>query len=591
MLLCVLCLLLACLSLTQGKQLYISCKPCVCRVTPNGKLIANCKGKHLSNIPKQIPNSVSYLCLSHNSIKHLPGGSFQRFSALERLDLSFNQLKRLDVHTFAGATNLLHLNLNGNHLQLNESAYPEGIFREQKLLTLNIANNNKIADSVYPDKALGDLTALQRLFIDGVRNASFGTGFLKLKNLTTLSLSGKRGHCSVQTLLNTSFLYTPSVRNLDISKCRINYIEASAFWPLRQIDTLDVSDNQYLGFDRMGEAIYGLQGNSSLRVLKINRIRHNPLPKPLPSSEPQPMVQYSHNSIHACEQCEAHCSNGLSYRNHHNSPYNDAKNDQTSILGLVFHIPLPPNATYVNVSNSKLNYDIVELNFLTNQFKTIDISHNVFPNWIGPINESQTFEYLDLSDNYCKYVSHRFFMYADGLKVLNISRNYLSVSLLADTNGQIFGNQTNLEVIRISHNLIRELPSLIFRRLTRLEVIDLSWNMMASWNIEIRHMPHLHTLDISGNRYEGIPTHLTNQIDYIMSNRNDTFHLSIKGNILKCDCSTLESLEWITRPFISIEDPGSTKCTLSDGETISFIDIENVKAKLQVRCKIVIPLL
>ncbi|XP_046584055.1 toll-like receptor 4 [Haliotis rubra] len=272
MLLCVLCLLLACLSLTLGKQLDISCKPCVCRVTPNGKLIANCKDKHLSNIPKQIPNSVSYLCLSHNSIKHLPGGSFQWFSALEHLDLSFNQLKRLHVHTFAGATNLLHLNLNGNHLQLNESAYPEGIFREQKkLLTLNIANNNKIADSVYPDKPLGDLTALQRLFIDGVRNASFGTGFSKLKNLTTLSLSGKRGHCSVQTLLNTSFLYTPSVRNLDISKCRINFIEASAFWPLRHIDTLDISDNQYLGFDRMGEAIYGLR-NSSLSVLKVNRI-------------------------------------------------------------------------------------------------------------------------------------------------------------------------------------------------------------------------------------------------------------------------------------------------------------------------------
>ncbi|XP_067659235.1 toll-like receptor 4 [Haliotis asinina] len=686
MLLRVLSLFFGCLTLTQGKHVDIPCKPCVCRRTSSDKLVANCKDKHLSDIPKHIPNSVAYLFMSYNSIYHLPGGSFKRFSALEHLDLSFNQLKRLHVDTFTGATNLLHLNLNGNYLQLYESAYPVGVFRQQKkLLTLNIAKNTDVAHSVYPDQTLGDLTALQTLFIDGVQNASFGIGFSKLKNLTTLSLSGERGHCSVQTLLNTSFLHTPFVRNLDISKCRITFIEANTFWPLRHIHTLDMSDNQYLGFDRMGEALYGLR-YSSLSVLKINRIvttfaigvhikknntrylsdlslkeihmdtnrvelidqeclghlktvelifmNHNrvtfgiyllslnkltnlrtiygynqyssnipfntveavtdtnlnPNP-PLSSFDPHPIVRYSLETIHACERYEAECSNSHSYRKNHNNHQYDVRLDQTSIMNLPFKIPLPPNATYANFSNSKLNYDILELNFQTNKFKTIDLSHNVFSNWTGPIHECQTVEYLDLSENYCKYVSHTFFMFASGLKVLNISKNYLSVSLLDDTDGQIFANQTNLEVIRIAHNLIRELPPAIFRGLTRLEVLDLSWNMMTSWNIEIRHMLHLHTLDISGNRYEGIPTPLTKQIDHIMRNRNDTFHLSIKGNILKCDCPRLESLEWITRPYITFEDPGNTKCTLSDGESISFTDIEDVIAKLQLRCKIVIPIL
>ncbi|XP_067658709.1 toll-like receptor 4 [Haliotis asinina] len=656
MLLCVLSLFLACLTLAQGKHVDIPCKPCVCSRTSNDKLVANCKDKHLFGIPKNIPNSVAYLFMSYNNINHLPGGSFKRFSALEHLDLSFNQLKQLHVDTFTGATNLMHLYLSGNYLQLNESAYPMGIFRQQKkLLTLNIAKNTDIADSVYPDQALGDLTALQTLFIDGVQNASFGIGFSKLKNLTTLSLSGERGHCSVQTLLNTSFLHTPSVRNLDISKCRIFFIETNTFWPLRHINLLDASDNQYLGFDRMGDAAYGLR-YSPLSILKINRIVPTfAIGVCLKKNNTRYFCDLSLKEFHIDEnrlelvdqECLGHLktvelislnhnrltfgpylfslnrltnlrtiyaynqySTNMPFKNAdavtdtilspnpplpsfdpHNSPNNDVNYDRTRIIHLPVKLPLPPNATYVNISNSKVNYDIIKLNFHRNQIKTLDLSHNVIANWTGPVHGSETVEYLDLSDNYCKYVSHTFFMFTSGLKVLNISRNYLSESLLADTNGQIFANQTNLEVIRIAHNLIRELPPSIFRRLTRLEVLDLSWNMMTSWNIEIRHMLHLHTLDISGNRYEGIPTPLTNQIDHIMSSRNETFHLSIKGNILKCDCPRLESLEWITGPHITIEDPGNTECTLSDGETISFIDIEDVIAKLQLQCKIVIPVL
>ncbi|XP_048250658.1 toll-like receptor 4 [Haliotis rufescens] len=681
MLLCVLCLFLGCLTLSEGGHLNISCKPCVCSVASNGKIIANCSDKDLSYIPETIPNSVSYLCLSHNRINPLSGRWFQRFTILEHLDLSFNQLKSLQVGTFIGATNLLQLSLHGNNLPLNETAYPDGIFRQQKRLhTLNIGQNSKVADSVYPDKALSDLTALRTLVIDGVRNATFGNGFSKLKNLTKLTVSGERGYCSIQKLLNTSFLHIPSVRYLDISKCGIYSIETSAFWPLRHIDTLDISNNQYLGFDSLGEAGYGLRF-SSLRVLKINRIvttfaigvhikhhnmryftdlnvkeiyidsnrvelidqecirllktvelvsmKHNrvtfgsyllslneltnlrkiyvenqyasniPLvdsgtvPTPseiprLPSSEAQPVVQYSRICTRACE---AECTNSSLCWNYHNSYYYNAEYEKNIIIDLSIKILLPPNVTYANVSNSKLNYHIGELNFNRNQLRTVDLSHNVFTRWIGPLHESHTVEYLDLSDNYCTYIASTFFMFASGLKILNISRNYLSVALQADRNGQILFNQSNLEVLRISNNLIRELPSSIFKRLTRLKVLDLSWNMMTSWTVEISHMMHLHTLDISENRYEDIPIQLTDQIDQIMIHRNDSLHLSIKGNILKCDCPTLDSLEWITRPYISIKEPGSTQCRLSNGEIITFLDIGDVVVKLRLRCKIVIPLI
>ncbi|XP_048250520.1 toll-like receptor 4 [Haliotis rufescens] len=677
MLLPVLCLFLGCLTPSQGGHLNITCKPCVCSVASNGKLIANCSDKHLSSIPETIPNSVSYLCLSHNRINPLPGRSFQRFIILEHLDLSFNQLSRLQVDTFIGATNLIQLSLHGNSLPLNETAYPEGIFKQQKRLrTLNIEQNSKVPDSVYPDKALGDLTALRTLVIDGVRNATFGNGFSKLKNLTKLTVSGERGNCSIQKLLNTSFLHIPSVRYLDISKCGIDSIEASAFWPLRHIDTLDISNNQYLGFDSLGEAVYGLRF-SSLRVLKINRIvatfaigvhikQHNfryftdlnvkeiyidsnrvelideeclsqmktvelvsikrnrvtfgsyllslnvltnlrqiyvenqyasnipfvdsgtpptPSKNPRLRSEAQPMVQYSRICTHACE---AECTNSSLYRNFYDSYYYNTGYEH--VIDFVT-IQLPPNLTYANISNSKLNYDIRELRFHRNQLRTVDLSHNVFTRWIGPIHESHTVEYLDLSDNYCTHIAPTFFMFASGLKILNISRNYLSMALQADRNGQILFNQTNLEVLSISNNLIRELPSSIFKRLTRLQVLDLSWNMMTSWTVEISHMTHLHTLDISENRYEDIPIQLTDQIDQIMIHRNDSLHLSIKGNILKCDCTTLDSLEWITRPYISIKEPGSTQCRFSNGEIITFLDIEDIIVKLQLQCKIVIPLI
>ncbi|XP_071105170.1 toll-like receptor 4 [Haliotis cracherodii] len=668
----------------------VTCIPCVCTVTAKDGIIANCSNKMLNRVPQTIPSTVSTLLMSNNSIK-LAARSFGRFSFMEYLDLSDNALTSLNVDSFLGAVNLIRLNLHGNRILLNSKSYPKGAFRQQKKLhTLDIAGNTNDFDEKYPDACLGDLVALRTLIIDGVKNAIFGEGFAKLKNLTTLILSGKGGYCSIDTLYNESFLNTPNVRHLDISYCNVSFIETNAFWPMRNIDMLDLSHNHGLGLETLGNSLFGLQF-SPLRVLNINSIvkpfaigvelkgdhlrymdnltltelhcdanrielldthcaeklrkvqiisaksnrftygqylltlavmtnlrkiylmnqyPSDPLPgdkavygerthltpmnsvkteltqQPATSQRPPQQRPVPHNDI-----------NIVSFQTENNSRVDEQlqKNRMTVEVTEIETLPvlkyIPPNVTFVNLSNSRFDYSINEIRFNPNQVKVLDLSRNRFTGLVGPIHGVDSLEFLDLTDNNCKLLSPTFLVYASSLKVLNISKNYLYQSLQSDMNGHLFFNLTNLEILSISNNLILDLPFPIFQRLNNLQILDLSWNMMEAWTVMIRHMSFLTSLDLSNNRFEYVPKYLTDQISHIMKLRNDTFHLNIQGNDLVCDCSTLEYLEALSKSRISIDRPDDTRCRLDNGERMKFNNIENIVWRLQKQCKTVVPLL
>ncbi|XP_048248288.1 toll-like receptor 4 [Haliotis rufescens] len=670
----------------------VTCMPCVCTVTAKDGIIADCSNKMLKSVPKNISSAVSTLLMSNNSIE-LAARSFDRFSFMEYLDLSDNALTSLNVDSFVGAANLKRLNLHGNRILLNSKSYPKGAFRQQKKLhTLDIAGNTEDLDAKYPDACLGDLVALRTLIIDGVKNAIFGKGFAKLKNLTTLILSGKRGHCSIYTLYNESFLNTPNVRHLDISYCGVSFIETNAFGPMRNIDMLDLSHNHGLGFETLGNSLFGLQF-SPLRVLKFNSIMKpfaigvelkgdhlryidnltltelhcdanrielldaecakklrkvqivsaksnrftygqyllnlavmtnlrkiylmnqypsDPLQgdkavhgerthltpmnsvkkkteltqQPATSQSPPQQRPVPHNDI-----------NIVSFQTENNSRIDEQlqKNIMTVEVTEIETIPvlnsIPPNVTFVNLSHSRFDYSINEIGFYPNQVKVLDLSRNSFTGLVGPIHGVDSLEFLDFTDNNCKLLSPTFLMYASSLKVLNISKNYLYQSLKSDIKGHIFFNLTNLEILRISNNLILDLPLPIFQRLNNLQILDLSWNMMEAWTVIISHMSFLTSLDLSNNRFEYVPKSLTDQINLIMNLRNDTFHLNIQGNDLICDCSTLEFLEALSESRISIDRPDDTRCRLNNGERMKFNNIKNIVWRLQKQCKTVVPLL
>ncbi|XP_046578780.1 toll-like receptor 4 [Haliotis rubra] len=639
--------------------IYSTCPPCVCSTTAYGKIIANCSNRMLTSVPPNITSNVSHLLMSNNSINET--GQFKRFTSMEYLDLSHNELTSLDVHSFEGAVNLTFLNLHGNGLLLNNISYPDRTFQNQtKLQYLNISGNARDLAAKYPDVCLGNLVALQTFIVDGIENVTFGEGFAKLKNLTILSLSGKGGNCSIDKLYNESFQNTPNLRHLDISYCDISFIEPNAFGPLRNIETLDLSFNTHLGFDKLGDSLYGLQ-HSPLRVLKFNgivrphaigiemtahhlryldnmnlmelhcdanrieRLGHNcsgklnkvqivsaqgnrftfgyyifTLAKMKNLRKLYLMNQYPSSKITLPpeEAVDGEGNHLMTRRSLERKPvfkqdpevfqrHNDINIDSSLTENSVL---IPPNLTFVNASMSTLDYTITEIYFIHNKVKVLDLSRNVFSELKGPIRGVDFLEFLDLTDGYCKLIFPTFFMYASNLKVLNMSKNYLSHSLQSDVHGHLFFNLTKLEILRLSNNILLDLPSPIFKSLYNLRILDLSWNTMKTWTVMISHMSFLTSLDLSNNKFEYVPKYLTDQIGQIMKPRNDTFHMNIQGNNLICDCSTLQFLEALSKARISIERPNVTRCRFTNGERTTFHNIDNIVWKLQQQCKIDAPL-
>ncbi|XP_046551176.1 LOW QUALITY PROTEIN: toll-like receptor 4 [Haliotis rubra] len=406
---------------TEARLQKIPCSPCYCTTTTDGDIHADCSNKHLHNIPSSLPTNVTQLIMTNNLMNKLPD-DLHRFSHIKHLDLSKNNISSL-YDSFKGVVTLLSLNLHGNQLTLEKATYPKGTFKDlEKLEILDISSNVLVTNSSYPDDSFGDLVSLQTLVVDGLENCTFGQGFVRLKDLTTLNISGQRGYCSINRLLNESFLHTPHLRNLDISKCKISDIDVGSFLPLRNIDTLDMSENDNLGFKTFGDSMFGLV-NSTLRVLRLNKI----------------------TSSYAI---------GVQIRRTHVRFF-----------------------TKIHVKEIYLDCNRIE--------KIEDTVLNVLPS----------------------------------VEVISLKNNHLQLGAYSFATDQL------------------------------------------------------------------------SQIDAIMKERKDKFHIRMRGTNLKCTCDTLGDLEWLLKQHVVIDDASDTKCSLSDGTKASLGNLNNLVLDLQERCKTVIPVI
>jgi len=123
----------------------------------------------------------------------------------------------------------------------------------------------------YPDRALSQLHNLRYLSLDGLANKTLGPGFRNLTHLTDLDITGGLGFCQLATLKRDTFANVPSVRHLNLSNCNIIDVTQDAFSALVALETLDLSFNEALGFDLLGEALLGLS-QTSLQTLIIDAI-------------------------------------------------------------------------------------------------------------------------------------------------------------------------------------------------------------------------------------------------------------------------------------------------------------------------------
>ncbi|XP_069119797.1 toll-like receptor 4 [Argopecten irradians] len=255
-------------------------KPCKCTYKRNIIDALDCSNLQWKALPSEFifPSSVTHLSLAQNLFEVLLNSTFSNLRNLQSLNISHNRLSRMDYSCFEGLESLTTLDISYNELEMTTNVYTPGIFRHLKnLKVLNIHGNvrQSTIGQNYPDVALSDLKMLEVLKIDGIRGVIFGDGFQELKHLKILDMTSRHadGFCELIDVYNTTFssLSNSTLSVLKLVQCSIYRIAPGAFSMLSFLTELDLSENNYIAFDGMRNASFGLN-STNIRVLRLNAI-------------------------------------------------------------------------------------------------------------------------------------------------------------------------------------------------------------------------------------------------------------------------------------------------------------------------------
>uniref|UniRef100_A0A673CIB1 Slit homolog 2 (Drosophila) n=1 Tax=Sphaeramia orbicularis TaxID=375764 RepID=A0A673CIB1_9TELE len=144
--------------------------------------IVDCRGKGLTEIPTNLPETITEIRLEQNAIKVIPAGAFSPYKKLRRIDLSNNQISELAADAFQGLRSLNSLVLYGNKITEISKGLFEGLF------SLQLLNANKIAClRVDAFQDLHNLNLLS-LYDNKLQTIAKGT-FSSLRAIQTLHLA------------------------------------------------------------------------------------------------------------------------------------------------------------------------------------------------------------------------------------------------------------------------------------------------------------------------------------------------------------------------------------------------------------------
>ncbi|XP_043912180.1 slit homolog 1 protein isoform X2 [Protopterus annectens] len=155
--------------------------PAMCTCS-NG--IVDCRGKGLTAIPANLPETMTEIRLEQNGIKSIPPGAFSPYKKLRRIDLSTNQISEIAPDAFQGLRSLNSLVLYGNKITNLPKGVFDGLYSLQ-LLLLNANKINCIRADMFQD--LQNLSLLS-LYDNKIQTVAKGT-FSALRAIQTLHLA------------------------------------------------------------------------------------------------------------------------------------------------------------------------------------------------------------------------------------------------------------------------------------------------------------------------------------------------------------------------------------------------------------------
>ena len=211
----------------------------------------------VNEIPSTLSNHTRKLTVVNSHLTVLENGALSHVPRLAVLDLSGNRITHLKPGAFSGLPHLKYLNLARNELCFGDEAFPQEVFVNMTSLRVLVMHSNNCSNGhiIYPDKALGELTNLETLSLNGLPNVPLGSGFAMLKSLKSLELSGK--FCNMGSVSNETFasLGNLNVSQLSLRACNVTMLDVNTFTPLPRLTSLNLACNERIGMEEAAHAI------------------------------------------------------------------------------------------------------------------------------------------------------------------------------------------------------------------------------------------------------------------------------------------------------------------------------------------------
>ncbi|XP_032185647.1 toll-like receptor 8 isoform X2 [Mustela erminea] len=569
----------------------------------------------LIHVPPKLPDSLRELYLSNAKIKNISQEDFKGLRHLRVLDLSGNCPRcfnapfpctpceggsSIQIHplAFQNLTELRYLNLSSTSLRKIPVTWFENMPR-LKVLHLEF---NYLVDEIASGEFLMKLPSLEILDLSfNYKMAKYpkyiniSQNFSNLKLLQALHL---RGYV-FQELTAKNFHPLKGLPHLRTINLGINFIKQINFTLFQDFPNLTII---YLSENRISPLVNDIQQNdengysSPSHVLKPrsadfefdphSNFYHNthPLIKPQCTAYGK-ALDLSLNSIFFIgrEQFEAF---------HDIACLNLSSNGNGQVLnGTEFSAV--PHIKYLDLTNNRLDFDddnalsdlpeleVLDLSYNAHYFRIAGVTHR-----LGFIQNLTQLKVLNLSHNGIYTLTEQD-LRSMSLEELIFRGNHLDILWNAegDKYWKIFTSLRNLTRLDLSLNNLHLIPNEAFLNLPQsLTQLYINNNMLNFFNWTLlQHFPHLHLLDLSGNRLSSLTNSLSkftpslrtlllrrNRISHLPSNflseASGLIHLDLSSNLLKMiNKSTLQTKTNTSLTILKLDrNPFDCTCDIGD---------------------------
>ena len=204
-----------------------------------------------------------------------------------------------------------------------------------------------------------------------------------------------------------------------------------------------------------------------------------------------------------------------------------------------------------------LNGDVAFCITPNNNFRYMDFSFNNFGDsaMMLAMRGYSNMQYLNLQGDKLTVVDFEVFWPLPKLEVLLLSGNNLN--LRDDSESRLFRIHSQLRVLDLEDTGTTCLSFQQFEHLINLNFLNLSRNSLISFDVNITGLKQLHYLNLSYNRLNFLPGHVTSHLDQLA---NVTLDISENG-YLSCQCIDIDFVRWLHQSTIHFANKGSTLCS------------------------------